>query len=65
MLEAIHIAPEHGTMRPVADGEKVAVIVKAVVGAADAWNHSNAQAAVIFDVPTVALRRMKEGTYRC
>ena len=63
MLEVIHIAPEHGTVQPVADGEKVAVIVKAVVRAADAWNLSNAEAATLFNVPATTWRWMKAGTY--
>lgn len=64
MLEAINRTTEHGILRPVADGEKVAVIVKAVVRATDAWNLSNAEAATLFDVPTATWNRMKAGTYK-
>lgn len=64
MLEAVHIAPERDVLRPISDGDKIAVIVQAVVRAADAWNLSNAEAATLFDVPTATWNRMKAGTYK-
>ena len=64
MLEPIQYAPEHGIVHPVADGDRIAAIVKAVVRAADAWNLSNAEAAALFDVPSATWSRMKAGTYK-
>ncbi len=64
MLQPSRNAPEHGNVRPVADSDKTAVIVKAVVRVADAWNLSNAEAATLFDVPTATWSRMKAGTYK-
>lgn len=64
MLEPIQYAPEQGIVHPVAEGEKITAIVKAVVNAADAWNLSNAEAATLFDVPSATWSRMKAGTYK-
>lgn len=53
-----------GTVQPVAEGDRIATIVKAVVRAADAWELSNAEAAALFDVPSATWSRMKAGTYK-
>lgn len=53
-----------GTVQPVAEGDRIAAIVKAVVRAADAWELSNAEAAALFDVPSATWSRMKAGTYK-
>lgn len=47
----------------VANKEQIAVIVKAVVRATDAWKLDNAQAATLFDVSPATWGRMKAGTY--
>jgi len=64
MLEPIQYAPEQAIVQPVAEGGKIAAIVKAVVRAADAWGLPNAEAAALFDVPSATWSRMKAGTYR-
>lgn len=64
MLGSIQYAPEEGTVHSVADGDRIAAIVKAVVRAADAWKLSNAEAAALFDVPTATWSRMKAGAYK-
>ena len=64
MLEPIQYAPEQSSVQPVADGDRIAAIVKAVVRAAEAWNLSNAEAAELFDVPSATWSRMKAGTYK-
>ncbi|MEM1149095.1 MAG: antitoxin Xre-like helix-turn-helix domain-containing protein [Pseudomonadota bacterium] len=63
-MEPIHYAPEQSIVQPVADGDRIAAIVKAVVRAAEAWNLSNAEAAALFDVPSATWSRMKAGTYK-
>ncbi len=64
MLEPVQFAPENGTVQPIAEADKIAAIVKAVVRAADAWGLSNAEAAALFDVPGATWSRMKAGTYK-
>lgn len=64
MLEPVQFAPEDGTVQPVAEADKIAAIVKAVVRAADAWGLSNTEAAALFDVPSATWSRMKAGTYK-
>ena len=64
MLEPIQCVPEQSVVHPIAEADKIAVIVKAVVHAADAWNLSNAEAAALFDVPSATWGRMKSGTYK-
>ncbi|WP_187430175.1 hypothetical protein ROLI_047190 (plasmid) [Roseobacter fucihabitans] len=64
MLNPVHYAPEQAVVQPVAEGDKIAAIVKAVVRAADAWGLSNAEAAALFDVPSATWGRMKVGTYK-
>lgn len=49
---------------PLADRDRVAVIVKAVVRTADAWGLTNTESAALFDVPTATWSRMKAGNYR-
>ena len=43
---------------------RIAVVVKAVVRAADAWGLTNVEGAALFDVPTATWSRMKAGSYR-
>ena len=50
-------------IRPVSDKDRVAVIVKAVVRAMDAWGLSSAEAAALFDVPQATWNRMKSATF--
>jgi hypothetical protein len=64
MLNPVQYAPEQAVVQPVAEGDKIAAIVKAVVRAADAWGLSNAEAAALFDVPSATWGRMKVGTYK-
>jgi hypothetical protein len=56
MLNPVQYAPEQAVVQPVAEGDKIAAIVKAVVRAADAWGLSNAEAAALFDVPSAPIR---------
>ena len=49
---------------PLGDRDRVAVIVKAVVRAAEAWGLTNTESAALFDVPTATWSRMKGGSYR-
>ncbi len=49
---------------PLGDRHRVAVVVKAVVRAADAWGLTNTESAALFDVPTATWSRMKAGNYR-
>ena len=64
MLGSSQFAPEQAIVQPIADRDKIAAIVKAVVRAADAWNLSNSEAAALFDVPSATWSRMKSGTYK-
>ena len=64
MLKPIQHAPEEGIVQSVAEEDRIAAIVKAVVRMADAWGLSNADAAALFDVPSATWGRMKAGTYR-
>ncbi|MEO9738895.1 MAG: antitoxin Xre-like helix-turn-helix domain-containing protein [Roseobacter sp.] len=64
MFESSQHAPEHEAVHPVADDDRIAAIVKAVVRAADVWNLSNAEAAALFDVPSATWSRMKAGSYK-
>jgi Antitoxin Xre-like helix-turn-helix domain len=64
MLNPVQYAPEQTIVQPVAEGDKIAAIVKAVVRAADAWGLSNAEAAALFDVPSATWGRMKVGTFK-
>ena len=64
MLESVSRTPGQKTMQPVTEADKIAVIVKAVVRAADAWGLSNAEAATLFDVPSATWSRMKSGSYK-
>ena len=64
MLETSQFAPEQSIVQPIADGDKIATDVKAVVRAADAWNLSNSEAAALFDVQSATWSRMKAGTYK-
>ena len=51
-------------LRPLGERERIAVVVKAVVRAADAWGLTNVEGASLFDVPTATWSRMKAGSYR-
>ena len=51
-------------LRPLGDRDRIAVVVKAVVRAADAWGLTNIEGAALFDVPTATWSRMKAGRYR-
>ena len=64
MLKSIQHAPEEGIVQSVAEEDRIAAIVKAVVRTADAWGLSNADAAALFDVPSATWGRMKAGTYK-
>ncbi|MEX0276195.1 MAG: antitoxin Xre-like helix-turn-helix domain-containing protein [Ruegeria sp.] len=64
MLQSGQIATEQGVVHPVAEADKIAAIVKAVVRAAEAWGLSNTEAAALFDVPSATWSRMKAGTYK-
>ena len=64
MLEPVHDDVRHGKVRRIAERDRIAAVVKAVVRATDAWGLSNAEAAALFDVPTATWSRMKAGTYR-
>ena len=64
MLESISHAPAQNAVQPVTEAGEIAVIVRAVVRAADAWGLSNAEAATLFDVPSATWSRMKSGTYK-
>ena len=64
MARPIRDTPSEGLLRPLGDRDRIAVVVKAVVRAADAWGLSNIEAAALFDVPTATWSRMKAGGYR-
>lgn len=64
MLKPFRNTPEQCIVQPIAEADRIAVIVKAVVRAAKAWNLSNAEAAALFDVPSATWSRMKAGTYK-
>ena len=64
MLNPVQYASEQTIVQPVAEGDRIAAIVRAVVRAADAWELSNAEAAALFDVPSATWSRMKAGSYR-
>lgn len=64
MLAPVQFAPDQAVVRPVAERDKIAVIVKAVVRASDAWGLANAEAAALFDVPPATWSRMKAGSYK-
>ncbi|MXW85890.1 MAG: DUF2384 domain-containing protein [Boseongicola sp. SB0673_bin_14] len=64
MLASNQFVPESAIVQPIADGDKIAAIVKAVVRAADAWHLSNSEAAALFDVPSATWSRMKAGAYK-
>jgi len=64
MPHVLSFAPPHGGVRPVADREKIAVLVKAVLRAAEAWKLTNDEAAALFDVAPATWGRMKAGTFK-
>ncbi|QFT75869.1 antitoxin Xre-like helix-turn-helix domain-containing protein [Ruegeria sp. THAF33] len=64
MLEPIQNAPQPAYVQPIDQQDKIAAIIKGVVRTADAWGLSNAEAAMLFDVPTATWGRMKAGTYK-
>ena len=57
-------ADERDGVHPAIDRDRIAVIVKAVVRATDAWGLTNREAAALFDVPPATWSRMKAGNYR-
>ena len=64
MLQPIQYAPDQNIVQAVAEADKIATIVTAVVRATDAWGLSNAEAAALFDVPSATWSRMKAGAYK-
>ena len=64
MLTLVQPVPDQSVVRLSAERDKIAVIVKAVVRASDAWGLSNAEAAALFDVPLATWNRMKAGSYK-
>ncbi len=64
MLEPIQTTPQQSIVQPIDRRDRIAVIIKGVVRAADAWSLANAEAAMLFDVPNATWGRMKAGTYR-
>lgn len=64
MLEQIQSTPPQMHVRPIGEQDKIAVVIKGVVRAADAWGLSNAEAAALFDVPIATWGRMKAGVYK-
>ena len=64
MLEVIERAPVSANIEAIDEKQKIAAIVKAVVRTAEAWELSNQEAALLFDVPPATWSRMKAGTYR-
>ena len=58
-----HIAGE-SRFSPLGDRDRIAVVVKAVARAADAWGLTNIEGAALFDVPTATWSRIKAGSYR-
>ena len=63
-MPRIQFVPDSGVVKPVSEGDRIEVIVKAVVRIAKAWKLSNAEAAALFDVPSATWSRMKAGTYK-
>ncbi|MHA1547862.1 MAG: antitoxin Xre-like helix-turn-helix domain-containing protein, partial [Alphaproteobacteria bacterium] len=55
---------ERGIVVPLAEGDKVATVVKAVVRTAAAWRLTNAEAAALFDIPPATWSRMKDGNFK-
>lgn len=51
-------------LQPVTEPEKAAVIVTAVVRAAEAWRLTDQEAADLFDVPVATWTLMKSNTFR-
>ena len=64
MARPIRGIPSDRLLTPLGDRDKVAIVVKAVVRAADAWGLTNTESAALFDVPTATWSRMKAGNYR-
>lgn len=64
MPNALSFAPLHDGVHPVTDREKIAVLVKAVLRATEAWKLTNDEAAALFDVAPATWGRMKAGTFR-
>ncbi len=63
MVQTVLVADDHQGIEPIADRDRVAVVVKAVVRTFDAWQLSNVEAAALFDVPPATWARMKSGTF--
>lgn len=53
-----------GPLTPLADRRRIAVVVKAVARATDAWGLTHLEGAALFDVPVATWSRMKAGSYR-
>lgn len=58
------VALENAGPRPMSDAESVAILVRAVVRAAELWELSNDEAAALFDVPPATWGRMKSEQFR-
>lgn len=55
---------ERPQVTPIADREKVSVIVKAVVRATQQWRLTGNEAAALFDVPRATWDRMKQDAFK-
>ena len=64
MARPLRDIPRDRLLTPLGDRDRVAVVVKAIVRAADAWGLTNTEGAALFDVPTATWSRMKAGSYR-
>ena len=64
MSRPLQDIPGERLLRPLGDRDRIAVVVKAVVRAADAWGLTHIEGAALFDVPTATWSRMKAGGYR-
>ena len=64
MVAPFREIPGEGLLRPLRNRDRIAIVVKAVVRAADAWGLTNTEGAALFDVPTATWSRMKAGSYR-
>lgn len=51
------------TIQPLTDRDQIAVVVRAVVRATEAWGLTNAEAAALFDVAPATWARMRSGTF--
>ena len=64
MPKFIQTAPPSAIALSSGQRDKIAVIIKGVARATDAWGLSNAEAAMLFGVPPATWSRMKAGVYK-